>query len=161
MEDASAADPERDVVGSFGRAVRDEVPAAEIRFRQLLACLLLLVRVANDEAAAGPKRHVDEAGAVDAGGGHAAPLVARAEQGARVLDGIGGDRPQPPRVALAPELLAPHPAGVRIGGLDANPVAPLLEDAQRLAGQGLRHLLGAFRRRATNCRELAYERMFA
>jgi hypothetical protein len=133
VEDASPADPERDVVGSLGRPVRDEVSRAEIGLRQLLACLLLLVGVARHQAPAGAERHVDEARAVDPGGGHAAPLVARAEQGARLLDGIGGDGLEPVGIGLAREVLAPHPARIGVGGLDPGPLAALLEHLQRLA----------------------------
>src|SRR4051812_22729065 len=115
VEDAPTADPERDVVGSLRRAVRDDVSGAEVGLSQALARLLLLVGVSWHEASAGPECHVDEAGAVDAGRGHPAPLVARAEQRARVLHGIGGDGPQPLGIRLSREVLTPNPAGIGIG----------------------------------------------
>ena len=104
---------------------------------------------------------MDEAGAVDPGRGHPAPLVLRAQQRPSPVDGIGGDRPQPVGVGLAPEGRPPHPARIGVGGLDPRPSAALLEHPQGLAGEGLRHLLRLVRRLGAERRELAGERMFA
>src|SRR6202008_494983 len=124
----SAADPEGDVVGAVRGAVRHEIACTEGSLGERLTRLFLLVGVSRDEAAAGAERHVDEARAVDARRGHAAPLVRRAEERAREVHGLAGDRPQPPVVALAAQVFAPRPAGVRVGRLDASPGAALLED---------------------------------
>ena len=78
-----------------------------------------------------------------------------------MLDGIGGDGPQPLGIRLSREVLTPRPARIRVGGLHADPVAPLLEHAQGLAGESLGHLLGVLRRLGPERRELACERMFA
>jgi len=161
MEDPPVANPERDVVGTLRRPVSDEVAGAELGFRQPAARLLLLVGVPGDKAAARPECHVDEPGAVDARGGHPAPFVTGAEHRARVLDGLVGDGPQPVWIGRAAEVLTPHPAEVRVLGLDTNPDGALLEHTQRLACQGLRHLLGIVRRPGAERRELACERVFA
>ena len=68
---------------------------------------------------------------------------------------------EPVGIGLAAEVLAPHPARIGVGGLDPGPVAALLEDLQRLAGERLRHLLGVVRGLGAERRELACERMFA
>jgi hypothetical protein len=128
VEDASAAHPEGDVVGAVRRAVRHEIARPDLRLEEPLGRLLLLVGIPRDEAAAGAERHVHEARAIDAGGAHAAPLVASAEQRARVVDGVHGNRLQPFGIAVAPEVVAPRPAGVRVRGLDAGPDVALLED---------------------------------
>ena len=78
-----------------------------------------------------------------------------------MLDGIGGDGPQPVGVRLSREVLAPHPARIRVGGLHADPVATLLEHSQGLAGECLGHLLGVLRGLGPKRGELACERMFA
>jgi hypothetical protein len=78
-----------------------------------------------------------------------------------VLDGVGGGRAEPVRIGLAPEILPPHPAGIAVGGLDANPLAAIHEHLQRLPAKSLRHLFGILRRRGAKGRELACERMFA
>ena len=161
VEKAPLSDPERDVVSSLRRAVGDEVAGAEVALRQALARLLLLVGVAWHEAPAGPECHVDEAGAVDPCGGHPAPLVARAEQRACLLDGIGCDGPQPLGIRLSRKILAPRPARICVGGLHANPVATLLQHPQGLPGESLGHLLGVLRGLGPERRELACERMFA
>ena len=106
MEDPPVADPERDVIGSLPRAVGDEVPRANVCFLELFAGFLLLIRISRHELSASAERHVDEAGAVDPGRGHPAPLVRRAEQRSRVLDRLGCDRPEPVGVALAAEVAA-------------------------------------------------------
>src|SRR4051794_3304918 len=136
VEDPAVADPEGDVVD--GLAVRDEVSRAQLP--DLDRRLLLLVGVARDEPPEAAIRHVDEAGAVDAAFGHAAPDVRRAEVGTGHVDrrarGVRGQLPLP----LLDMRLA-DPAGVSVGREDAHPpVAPLL-DAERLAAEGLRHLL--------------------
>jgi hypothetical protein len=78
-----------------------------------------------------------------------------------VLDGIGGDGPQPIGVRLSPEVLTSRPSRIRVGGLHPRPLASLLEHAQGLAGEGLRQLLGGLLRRGAKGRQLVYERMFA
>ena len=161
MEDASFADPERNVVGFLGRAVNDQVAGAEVGLGQPLACLFLLVGVSRHEAPAGPERHVDEAGAIDPGGGHPAPLVVRTQQRPRLVEWVGGDGPQPVGSGLAPEVGAPRPARISVGGLHPGPLAMFFEHPQRLSGQGLRHLLHFLRRLRAERRELAGERMFA
>jgi hypothetical protein len=123
--------------------------------------VLLLVGVSRHEAPAGAECHVEEAGAIDSGRGHPAPLVRRAEERARLLDRVGCDGTQPVGIRLAAELFAPRPARIGVGGFDAHPRTPVLEDAQGLAGKSLRHLLGVLRRLGAKGRELAYERMFA
>jgi hypothetical protein len=105
-----------------------EIARPDLRLEEGLGRLLLLVGIPRHEAAAGAERHVHEARAIDAGRGHAAPLVASAEQRARVFDGVDGDRLQPFGIAVATEVGAPRPAGVCVCRLDASPVAPLLED---------------------------------
>lgn len=161
MEDASLADPERDVIGALRGAVRDEVSGSELGFGEPLARLLLLVRVARDETPAGPEGHVHEPGAVDPGRGHPTPLVARAEQRSRVLERLGRDRPEPRGVAIASQIPTTCPARIRVRRLDVHPLARVLEHAQLLAGQGLRDLLGVGPGSGTERGELACERMFA
>ena len=161
VEDASAAHPEGDVVGAVRRAVRHEIAGPDLRLEEPLGRLLLLVGIPWHETAAGAERHVHEARAIDAGRGHAAPLVASAEQRARVFDGVDGDRLQPFGIVIAAKVVASRPAGVRVCRLDAGPVVALLEDPERLAGEGLRDLLGVLGRLCAERREVACERMFA
>ena len=78
-----------------------------------------------------------------------------------MLDGLGRDGPKPLRVSLTAEVFATCPTRIRVGSLDANPIAVLHEDVQRLAAQGLRDLLGICRRCCAQGGELAGERMFA
>src|SRR5205085_2936480 len=101
----------------------------------------LLVGVPRHEAAAGPKRHVHEPGAIDARTRHPTPLVARIQERARMLDGIVRHGPEPVGITLAAEVRAPDPGRIRVIRLDENPVVALLEHPQRLACQGLCHLL--------------------
>jgi len=150
------------VVGAgVRRPVGHEVPREELGLREPLSRLLLLVGVSRDEVPAGAECHVDEARAVDAGRGHASPLVARAEQRARVFDWVGGDRLQPFGIAVSAEVVVPHPAGVPVRGLDAGPAVGFLQHPQWLAGESLRDLLGVLGRLCAECREVACERMFA
>jgi len=51
-----------------------------------------------------------------------------------VLDRVRDDRQKPVGVAFAAEVFRPCPTRVRVGGLDPNPLAVLVEYAQRLAG---------------------------
>ena len=161
VEDAPSADPEGDVVCFRRRAIRDEVAGAEIGFRQPLRGRLLLVGVPRHEAAAGPERHVHEPGAIDARTRHPSPLVARIQERARMLDGIVRHGPEPVGITLAADVRAPGPARIPVIRLDENPAVALLEHPQRLACQGLCHLLGVVRRIRAKRRELARERMFA
>jgi hypothetical protein len=78
-----------------------------------------------------------------------------------VLDGIGEDRSQPRGVACPTEIVLERPTGVRVRGLDPNPLAALLEHPQRFALQGLCQLLGLLGRVGAQRREVASERMFA
>ena len=78
-----------------------------------------------------------------------------------MLDRIGRGRLQPLLVAHAAEVVASDPPRVRVGRLDASPVAVPLEQPQGLPGEGLRDLLGVLGRLSAQARELAGERMFA
>ena len=69
--------------------------------------VLLLVGVARHEPPRGPEAHVDEAGAVDAGRGHPAPEIRRAEERARVRDRVGEPALEPLGVGLAADGAPP------------------------------------------------------
>ena len=80
---------------------------------------------------------MDEARAIDAALGHAAPEIGRAQVAARLLDGV----------ALgAGKLVLAHPAEVVVGGLDARPAVAAPFDGHGLAPQKLRHALGVVAR---------------
>src|SRR2546423_925426 len=79
VQDAATAEPERDVGRLPLVAVGDEVARPQLVGRERSSGRLLLVGVARDEQAEPPVGHVNEAGAVDAPLGHAAPEVRRAE----------------------------------------------------------------------------------
>ena len=105
---------------------------------------LLLVRVARDEPPETPVAHVHEPGAVDPARGQPAPLVRRAEVGAGLGDRVAGARqPRPLAVGLAAERVLADPARIAVGGADPRPAVLDRLDRQRLAGERLRHLLGA------------------
>jgi len=76
-------------------------------------------------------------------------------------NGISRDRTKPVRTRLARQVVAARPARIRVGSLDADPLATLLEHQQRLAGESLGQLLGVGRWLGAKRRELACERMFA
>ena len=78
-----------------------------------------------------------------------------------MLDGIVRHGPEPVGITLAADVRAPGPARIPVIRLDENPAVALLEHPQRLACQGLCHLLGIVRGIRANRRELARERMFA
>src|SRR5215211_1867999 len=142
MEDPTIAEPERDVA-----VVADEIAATQVRFRDLRSCILLLVRVPRDEPSRPPVSHVDEAGAIDAPLGHAAPLVARAEIPARRLDRIAAGRGrQPPIVRRAAQHVFAHPPRIVVSRRYARPAVLDRLHLQRLPPQGLRHLLGVVAR---------------
>jgi len=160
VQDSAVAEPESDVVsGLTGVTVRDEV--AGRRIGDLPAGVLLLVGVARDEAARCPEPHVDEARAVDSLCRHPAPFVAGAEVGTGMGDGVGGVRLEPCRILAATQGVGAGLPGIAVGGLHPRPLAAVLEDAQRLAGQRLGHLLRIVARLGSEPSELACERMFA
>ncbi len=122
MEDAPVPEPERDVP-----LVADEIPGTELALGHLLAGLLLLVRVARDEPARPPIRHVHEPGAIDPALGHPAPEVRRAQVATGPLDRVVAlDAPSsqgPPRRRAPPP--APSPDSRRpSGSAPTRPAAP-------------------------------------
>src|SRR5919202_4569653 len=137
VQDAAPAEPEGDVRRLPLVAVGDEVARPQLLGRHRGSGRLLLVGVARDEQAEPPVGHVDEAGAVDAALGHAAPEVRRAEVDPRLGDRI----PVPPR-----QRLLPHPARIVVGGDDPRPaVAALLHThgiSAEEVGDALRSLVG-------------------
>ena len=76
-------------------------------------------------------------------------------------DGIVRHGPEPVGITLAAEVRTPDPAWIRVIRLDENPAVALLEHPQRLACQGLCHLLGIVGRIRAKRGKLARERMFA
>src|SRR5919202_2987566 len=133
VQDAAAAEPERDVRRLPLVAVGDEVARPQLLGRDRGSGRLLLVGVARDEQAEPAVGHVDEAGAVDAALGHAAPEVRRAEVGPRLGDRIA----VPPR-----QRLLPHPARIVVRGEDPRPAAAALLHAHGVSAEKLRDALG-------------------
>src|SRR5919204_4761539 len=132
VQDAAAAEPERDVRRLPLVAVGEEVTRPQLVDRDRDSGRLLLVGVARHEQAEAPVGHVDEAGAVDAALGHAAPEVRRAEVRPRLRD----------RVAVPPrERLLPHPARVVVGGDDPRPAVAALLHAHGVSAEELRDAL--------------------
>ena len=87
--------------------------------------------------------------------GQPAPLVRRAEVGTGLCGRVAGARqPGPLAVGLAAEGVLADPAGVAVGGADARPAVLDRLDRQRLAGERLRHLLGALVRLGAHGRGL-------
>src|SRR6478672_11430274 len=122
---------------------------------QRLGGRLLLVGVARNEPPKPAIRHVNEAGAVDPAIGHAAPLVRRAEIAPRLRDRVPGAREaRPLAVGLVAERILADPARVAVRGADPRPAACALLDRERLAGEGLCHLLGAVVRLCAHGRDL-------
>src|SRR2546423_8380091 len=134
VQDAALAEPEHDVGRPPLVAVGDEVARPQLVGRERSSGRLLLVGVARDEQAEPPVGHVNEAGAVDAPLGHAAPEVRRAEGGPRLGDRIA----VPPR-----ERLLAHPAGIVVGGDDPRPAVAALLHAHGVSAQELRDALPA------------------
>src|SRR5262249_22003418 len=137
VEDAPAAEPERDVVHRV--AVGDEVARAQLV--DLHGRLLLLVGVSRHEPAEPAIRHVHESGTVDALLGHASPEIRRAEVRTRDIHGRPGRvRRQLPLALL--DMSLTNPPGVGIRRYDSHPTVATLLHAKRLAAERLRHLLG-------------------
>src|SRR5262249_55957917 len=155
MEDSPFAEPERDVVGALPRAEEDEVAGPQVAFLEPLGRRLLLMGVARDEPAEPAVGHVHEAGAVDPAVGHPAPLVRPAEVAPPLGARMARTRQAGPlAVGLIAEHVLARPAGVAVGGADERPAAGALLDRERLAGERLRHLLGAVVRFRAQGRDL-------
>src|SRR5262245_2137780 len=149
MQDPALSEPEGDVRRPVVHAVAvgDQVAAIELVLADRRAGLLLLVGVARHEPPEPAIAHVHEPGAVDPALGHAAPEIRRAEVRARLVH----------RVAVRTWLGEPgpgvwhrdmagggmtNPAGVVVRRADAGPLAAVLDHGERLAAEGLGHLLG-------------------
>ncbi len=141
VEDPALAEPERDVVRLSGWPEADEVASAELALVDRLRGGLLLVRVPRYEAAEPAVGHVHEPGAVDPALGHPSPLVGHAEVQACFLDRIALCPAEPVALRRSAQRLDSHPARVVVGRPDAGPVAVRLLNGERLAAQGLGHLL--------------------
>ena len=107
---------------------------------------------------------MDEARAVDAGGGHPAPEIGRAEQRAGVLERVGGARPRARRGSGSPpSASAADPARIVVRGADPRPSRRASRSSTRAArpGRACVTCSASSRGSARSGVELANERMFA
>src|SRR5579884_17494 len=152
VQDASVAEPEGDVVGTAPDiAVEDKVAGGWIVDGR--RCLLLLPGVARNTQPCEPMGHVDEAGTVDAGRRHPAPLVRGPDEAARSLERQPRRRLRPRPVALR-QRLRTHPAAVVVGSHHPDPVAVPLLHLERFVLERLAHLLGRVARIGPKRRDL-------
>src|SRR5262249_42610476 len=127
-------------------AVGDQVTATEVGVGDRVAGLFLLRRVSRDEATEAAITHVDEARAVDAALGQAAPEVGGAEERAPLLDRVPfgpwlgepclGDSPQDMSQSVMSD-----PAWIVVRGPNPDPPVAGGLDGQRLAAKRLRDRL--------------------
>ena len=139
VQDPAATQPEGDVrrMCFAVLGVGDEITRAHVGFVDGRARVLLLIRVARDQAGDMAVRDVDQPRTVDAAVGQAAPEVRRTEVAPRLRNWIAAD---------AGDLVFAHPAGIVVGGANTSPALAALFDRNRLSAQQLGHPLGVVAR---------------
>src|SRR5262249_7197256 len=115
---------------------------------------LLLVSVARDQPAGAAVGQGHEAGAVDSALGHPAPLIRRAEVGARSLDGVVTGTGTCDGACPFNKCVLPDPTGIVVRSPNAAPAVARFLDDDGLVRNQLRHLLGRVVRLSANRRDV-------